>query len=58
VLVIPPPDLEQLEKKNVSQEEYYEIYKNIIEKYQKKHRFGKQLTADPSELNQLTGRGY
>ena len=38
----------------VNDEDYYDVYKNMIRKYQRRFRDGKVLSMDPEELNQLT----
>ena len=44
--------------KNVTTDEYVEIYKNIVRKYTRKHRHGKPITRDPEEINALDDQGY
>ena len=49
-LIISVPEPKNLDK-NVTREEYFEVYQAMIRKYKKRDRFGKELTEDPKELN-------
>jgi len=42
----------------INDEDYYDVYKNMIKKYQRRPRDGKELSMDPEELNVLDDRGY
>lgn len=56
MIIIPPPpkDLDP----GVLVEDYYDVYQNMVRKYQRRDRRGKPLSVDPEELNALDERGY
>jgi hypothetical protein len=52
-----PPVPRNLQK-DVTKEEYIEIYKNMVQKYNRRNRMGKKITTDPLEIISLSDKGY
>ena len=50
----PPKNLDP----DITTEEYFTIYQNIIRKYNRRQRFGKAVTKDPEEISRLNEKGY